>query len=445
MSTIHHISSTLSNSSIGDLATAASQDSQDQRVETIANQRITSVPQIETEFNASNAIVALSLTNEAFGVGRNGISLATGFTPGVSVGGTAAAAKGLSYAFAPLAILQGLFMAIVGGKLLPGCFTRVQEAQKGSGTEEKVLSVANLVDKIFLTAIGLSLISIGVIAILASQGIVPGSAYHIASLVFCIIVTVRGLEMTARGGYTLYQIQQFQNEFLEKIKTQSPDQIFKWLKQEQQKDRLALKNRIGDEALKTLEEILENPQKQNETSSMYNLLKQIDKGIAEEKLKQQLVTSIGSLMLLGGSLGIPCELSGLVTEIAAPAVIALNTISGGTSLSMETLWMPYDKPSWFKKLFNWRYEKHEKEHPIVRPLPAPIPMAEPTQISDPDPEKLPEANVLTTIPGVSSIQSGSNYLRTALAFRTYLRTAIKVVAIASLIMTAVIKDSLLGE
>lgn len=307
------------------------------------------------EFSAPDPVVTTVLTAEAAGVIRNGLLIATPLVPVASH-----AAVGLGWAVVPCYLWAGGIMLAVGAMLLPSCYADFEKAMQGNSTEEKWRSALNLLDKCLLIAIGTTFCAIGAFTlaslIAATQVAVvalAGAALFVASILVAVLFTLRGLEMMARGGYGLWKANQFQQEFQDHC---AKGDVVTWLQGEKERDPLALKNRIGQKAF----DALANEQN-NEV-----LIKSLDRGICEEKLKQQLFLSIGSVMFIGGALSLVAI--GLSHGAAAPVVATALGISGSAfSLSMEALWMPYDNPKWFRQLADWRYQKHEQER-----LPPPL-------------------------------------------------------------------------
>jgi len=312
------------------------------------------------EFSAPDALVIASLTAEAAGVTRNGLSI-----PAACVRTTSSAAVGLSWAMAPCYCLAGVIMAVAGGILLSNCYTDFKNAFANHSLEEKWRSSLNLFDKCLLIALGVALCVIGTFklaALIAKKTAVTALAISViatASIVFATVVTLRGIEMIARGGYGLWKANQFQKTFQDCCAKGCAAQ---WLSEEHRKDPSALKNRIGQAAFDLLHSAPMDPLFAN-AQNYEQLMKRIHEGICEERVKQQLFLSIGTAMVVGGVLFLAAV--GLSHGAAAPAVVTTLGIAGsGFSLSMEALWMPYDHPKWFKNLALWRYRKQEQQHPL---------------------------------------------------------------------------------
>ena len=292
------------------------------------------------EFSAPNPLVATILTAETAGVARNGLVITADL-----VHKTSHVAIGLGCATAACYLIAGVIMTVVGGMLFPSCCADFRNAIKSDSWEEKWRSSLNLVDKCFLTAIGVALCVIGAFALAALVAATPAVAalsavtISIASIVFAVLLTLRGAEMLMRGGYGLWKANQFQREFQEQSKK---GDVANWLNEQKLKDTAALKNRIGQTAFDALAE---------------GDFSQVDRGICEERLKQQLFLAIGTIMFVGGMFSLVAI--GLSHGAVAPVVVTAFGVAGSSfSLSMEALWMPYDNPKWFKKLTEWSYRQH---------------------------------------------------------------------------------------
>ncbi len=304
------------------------------------------------EFSAPDPLVTTILTAEAAGVVRNGLAI-----PLEVVSTTSQAAVGLGLAAAPCYIIAGVVMTVVGAMLFPKCCADFKSAMQNDSTEEKWRSSLNLLDKTLLFSLGAVLCVIGactfavLLSTKAAVVALAAAVITVASVVFAAMLAVRGAEMMARGGYGLWKANQFQNQFQEHC---VKGDAAKWLQGEKERDAAALKNRIGQKAFDELA-----------AGGSENLLKVVDEGICEEKLKQQLFLSIGAVMFVGGTLSLVAL--ALSNGMAAPAVVAaLGIVGSSFSLSMEALWMPYDNPKWFKKLSNWSYSKHVQSHPLPK-------------------------------------------------------------------------------
>ncbi len=339
----------------GDPASSRSEMETDARVRVVAKEHF-------DEFSAPSPLVKAVLIAEGVGVVRNGLAIPLAF-----VNTTSPAAIGLGWALAPLHLLYGVIAAAVAIKLLPSCFADFEKALKSASLEEKWRSGLNVLDKILLLAIGISLSVVAFLIVVSLAGAAAAAAVSIASAVFAVLVTVRGVEMMVRGGYALWKSNQFQKEFLDQCKIGNAAQ---WLRGEQLRDPVALKNRIGQSACDALADALAKVDlnqpidKQLVQLGVHEpLMKSVDRGICEEKLKQQLIVAVGTIMFVGGALSIPTIAAS--HGLLLPAIGVAFSVAGSVfSLGMEALWMPYDNPAWFRKLAAYRYSMHERDHPL---------------------------------------------------------------------------------
>lgn len=336
----------------GDPASFRCETEADARVKVVAKEHF-------DEFSAPSPLVKAVLTAEGVGVVRNGLAIPLAF-----VNTTSPAAIGIGWALAPLHLLYGVIAAVAAIKLLPSCFADFKKALNGDSLEEKWRSGLNVFDKILLLSIGITL---SVVAFLMVVSLAGAAAVSIASVVFAVLVTVRGIEMMVRGGYALWKGNQFQKEFLDQCKLGNAAQ---WLRGEQLRDPAALKNRIGQSACDALADALAKVDLNQPIDEQLvqlgvheQFMKSVDRGICEEKLKQQLIVAVGTIMFVGGALSIPAIAAS--HGLLLPAIGVAFSVAGSVfSLGMEALWMPYDNPAWFRKLAAWRYSTHEKDHPL---------------------------------------------------------------------------------
>ncbi len=320
------------------------------------------------EFNASRPLVVTALSAEVIGVTRNAMSIALSV---IRPSGAALtpAIVGVAVATGALFIIQGFTMLVIGAILLPTAFADFQKALEGNSADEKLRSGLNLCSKLMLTGLGALFIAIGSLQVaLVAAPLAAGFALTLIILSFILagVVTVRSVEMMVRGGVGLWKTNQFQKQFLSQHQ-RSEKLALEWLMREM-KDPAALKNRIGSKAFDELNQYnqysptgLTPVYTPENVLQLVNVLQLIDEGICEQKLKQQLILSIGVVMFVGGVI----SLAGLsiAPVVAAPIALAVDAAGCALSLGMEALWMPYDNPAWFNKLHAWRYRMHVRVHP----------------------------------------------------------------------------------